>query len=292
MVFEKLRERAAFATGNFGKLFAHIEIPPLPQVAVRLLSLVRQEDVDFSRVAKVIASDAGISARVLRTVNSAFFGVARQVTDIQHAVSLLGQRRIYSLALAYAAIDTLGPPAEGEEAAQFWCDSIQRAVFAQTLASRVSPGEEGEAFTGGLLQDLAQPILLNQWRSHYLPVLEEARHSDRDLASLEEERFSWNHAQGGAWIARNWQFQDLLVCCIGLHNAIPRELEKMSLAGTSVIAVAVSSRLPDAASFCHHQLEIDSKTYRGLCEVTDAAVEELAELLNIPPPEPLAPSQG
>ena len=107
MSLKRLRDQAALATGNFGRLFGRLELPPLPGVATRLLALMRSEDVEFSDLATVIASDAGIATRVLRTVNAAGVGLSRQITDIQQAISVLGLNRIRDLVLAYAALDAL-----------------------------------------------------------------------------------------------------------------------------------------------------------------------------------------
>lgn len=178
-----------------------MEIPPLPQAAVRLIELAGRDEADLDAVANVITSDPGISAKLMRTVNTAGMGLAAKVADVRGAVAMLGLERIRSLALGFAAIDTLPRKGNHFDGEAFWQTSLQQAVFAEALAALIARGSEGEAFTGALLQNMAQPILLTQWTTHYLPVLEQARASDRDLIEVEDEELSWNHAQAGAWLA-------------------------------------------------------------------------------------------
>ena len=84
MFWKDLTEQARLATGDFAKLFGKIDIPPLSHVAGRLQELVRQPDVQLAQIGQLLASDAGISIKILKAVNSARFGLARQVSDVSH----------------------------------------------------------------------------------------------------------------------------------------------------------------------------------------------------------------
>ena len=169
----------------------------------------------------------------------------------------------------------------------FWQASLQRAVFADALAKEIAPGGEGEAFAGALLQDMAHPILSNQWAEHYLPVFEKAAVSERELTEVEEEELSWTHAQAGAWMARNWGFPDVLACCVGLHHSTIEGIRSLGLSDSPVSATAASSRLPYAKPVCCDELGLTDEKYEELCENTDRACENLAELLGVRSPAPL-----
>ena len=114
-----------------------------------------------------------------------------------------------------------------------------------------------------------------------------AHESGQDLVQIEDQRLSWNHAQAGAWMARNWEFPDVLVCCIGLHHTPVGELEAMDLAESPVAAVAISSWLPDAEATCCRQAKLSTETYHELCADTNTACSELASLFDVAPPTPL-----
>ncbi|MCH7868749.1 MAG: HDOD domain-containing protein [Myxococcales bacterium] len=286
-LWRKLTEQSAISTGNFAKLFGGMEISPLPQTAVKLIELVGQEDCDVREAATLISADLGISAKIMRTVNSAGMGLAVKVADVRGAVAMLGLAQIQFLTIAFAAADALPRKGGSFDGAAFWQTSLQRAVFAEALAAKIAPGHEGEAFTGGLLQDMAQPILLTQWQSHYAPVLERARDSDRSLISVEDDELSWNHAQAGAWLARSWGFPDVLVCCIGLHHSSLDELEGVGLDHSPVGAVAVASHLPDfkvVETMCLEHLDLSEEVVENLFQRAEEASEELAALFDVPKP--------
>jgi HD-like signal output (HDOD) protein len=289
MFWKKITERAAFATGDFTKIFANLEIPPLPQLALQIMKIAQGEDFDVQELGRLIASDTGMTAKVLRLVNSSAFGLRHRVTEVEQGIVLLGPKRIQALVMGLATAESLPANAEGFDRLAFWQDSLQRAVFAQSVAAAIARGTEGEAFTGSLLQNMAQPILLSRWSDHYLPITQLARESDKPLIEIEDQQLTWNHAQAGAWMARNWGFLDVLTCCVGLHHASVQQLISLDLLRTPVAAVAASSQLPDASSFCSDALEISADGYRSLCEATDVDCEQIAQLFEVPQPEPLAP---
>ena len=287
MLWNGLSERAAMATGNFVKLFGKADIPPLPSLATRLLHMFRDESVDLYELGQLIANDVGLSAKVLSTVNSSHYGLRNKVTSAQQAITLLGLRRVGSLATAFLVSEQLPSAAHGFNRVAFWQRAVQRSTFAENLARVIAPGAEAEAFTGALLQDMALPILLGKWSSHYLPTVELAERSERPLEEVEDEQLSWNHAEAGAWMARNWALPDVLVCCVGLHHAPLENIREMLLDATPIVAVAVSSRLPHAEQACCDQLGFSAEQYRQLCQQTDVACDELSRLFHVPGPRPL-----
>ena len=287
MHWQGLREQAAIATGNFSKLFGKMEIPPLPKVASRLVQMCDDEEANIGEIAKLVSSDAGISSKILRTVNSAYVGFHRKIPDVREAVWRLGLSQTQSLALGYSAAAVLPKPQGNFDHEAFWQCSLQRAVFAETLASEIARGAEGGAFTGALLQDMALPILLAQWGKYYRPVIDLAASSGRDLAQVEEEQLSWTHPQAGAWMAGSWGLPDVLVCCIGLHHATPQELAALDLADSPVMAVAVSSRIPDTQPICCGTLGLGEEKYLQLCESTDLVCTQLAAVFGVSRPKPL-----
>jgi len=287
MILKKFREQSAFATGNFGRIFGDLEVPPLPQASIKLIQLLRNPDVQISEVAQVITSDTGIAARVLKTVNSAYYGLPRSVTSVQHAVSLLGLHQIHSIVLSLAAMETLPTKVPGFDHNHFWADSLQKAVFASNLTTMLELKDPDEAFTGALLQNLAQPILLMEWSRYYLPIVQKAEESGSPIENIEEKELSWTHAQAGAWTARKWGLPDALICCIGLHHLSIEEINAAGLDNTPVISVAVSSRLPEAETACQTLPGFRDDMYQELCSITDHGCSELASSFNLPEPEPL-----
>ncbi len=263
-----------------------MDLPTLPQVATRLLQMTRESDVSVSDVSKLLAGDTGLSSKLLKTVNSSFFGLRHEITGVQQAVVLLGLQKVQSLAIGFLASSSLPNNAKGFQRLPFWQDSVQRALFAQIVASKIAPGAEGEAFTAALLQNMALPILLSQWGKHYLPIHQQAIETDEPLQEVERENLSWSHPQAAAWMARNWEFPDVLVCSIGLHHSTRKKLQELGLLGTPVEAVACSAQLLKAEAWCL-EAGISKSGFEEVIESTNRGCEEIAVIFGISPPKPL-----
>lgn len=283
---DPLRDGTANEREELGQLFAGLSVPALPQVTTRLLAMLRNEELAPATLAEVISCDPGICTKILRLVNSASLGLTQEIGDVRLAVSLLGVSRIQSLVLGISVVDSLpqgGPMLDQED---FWRASLQRAAFAETLAGRIDHDHAGEAFTGALLQDMAQPVLLTQWEQEYAPVFRAARDSRRELVQIEAEKLSWTHAHAAAWMARHWGLPESLASALELHHAEPGELETLGLAKSWVAAVAASARVPEALPFCS-AIGLSDDAYWDICEVTDRACSALASLFGLRTPKRL-----
>jgi len=196
-----------------------LELPTFPQVTLSALEKARDHDGAASELADVLATDPGLTVRIISTVNSAAFGCRSEVRNIHHAVSLLGRNEIETMLISVAVRQALPRTSvSGFDPRRFWYASAKRASAARGLALRVDPSKASESFTAALLQDMAVPLLAHQLGDRYTAVLEAWHDGDRDLAELEQEEFGWDHATLGAWIGREWKFPTVLADAIGAHH--------------------------------------------------------------------------
>jgi HD-like signal output (HDOD) protein len=293
-VFKKMRRHAAIASANFAAMFRDVEIPPLPAALTRLIAEVNQPEPDIDKVAKLISSTPELAAKVIKTVNSSLYGLRTPVTNVKHAVTLLGLRDIRSIALAYGTMEALPRP-DGDlfDQVGFWTDSLLRATLARSLAKRSTRGQLEEAFTSSLLADVALPVLLTVWSEYYEPVIAEWRQTSRRLSEIEREHFRWDHAQAGAWILQSWEFPEEMVCFIGAHDLSWQEIHKLELESTIVAPMAVAAYAssvlkPDPErSGCVHssaveRLSIDTSVFvQCIAEVKESLGERL-DLFGLP----------
>ena len=192
-----------------------------------ILDSIRDPDNSMDKVAQQTVADPGLVVRVLKTVNSAAYGLRRSVDNMQHACSLMGRSHLESLVLSLAIQEVLPEsPSPGFEAARFWTTAFRRASLARLLAARFNPSRQAECFTAGLLLDMAVPLLARAQAPGYGQVLEHW-HSDPEsnLADLENESFGWTHAQLGAALGCSWQLPEYLVSAIEEHHAHTTRLE-------------------------------------------------------------------
>jgi len=289
-LFSKINRHAAIASGDFGVMFKDVDIPPLPAALKRLITEVNRPEPDIDLLVKLISSAAGVAAKVVKTVNSPLFGLRSPVTNVKHAVVLLGIRHISSIVLAYATMDALPKPKGTLFAHEaFWTDSLIQAIVARSLSRERFSGQIEEVFTASLLADVALPVLLSVWREYYEPVIEEWKHSFRRLSEIEREHFGWDHAQAGAWIVQSWGFPEEMVCYIGAHNLPWEKICEHELNDTIVAPMAVaaisSSTLKPAPERSGYVLEAAtewlSMTSSEFLECVIVAKESLREILKL-----------
>jgi len=114
----------------------------------------------MDKVAEQTVADPGLVVRVLKTVNSAAYGLRRSVDSMQHACSLMGRSHLESLVLSLPIREVLpDSPSPGFEAGRFWTTAFRRASLARLLAARFNPSRQAQCFTAGLLLDMAVPLL-------------------------------------------------------------------------------------------------------------------------------------
>lgn len=205
------------------KALADGDIPALPVVAFRILEKLRDPDATARQVADLIELDLGISTRLLRTANSAAFGLRSPASDPWQALSMLGNRRVEQLVLALAVADALpGDATRGFRPMRFWCGAARRAAVARSLAEVLCPSQAPSSFTAALLQDMAVPLLAHAGPAEYDELLADWQAGDsHSLDSMEQSEFGWDHADVGACIGDRWRFPDDLVGAIGDHHVEP-----------------------------------------------------------------------
>ena len=246
-IISTIRRHAAIAKGNFASMFKEVEIPPLPAAVTRLIGELNQPEPEMDRLVKLISFEAGISAKLIKTVNSSFFGLKRPATNVKHVITLLGFQQVKAIVLAYATMESIPtPPGNLFDHEGFWVDSLLKALFSRSMANRKHMGHPEDVFTATLLADVALPILLTTWREYYEPVVEEWKRDTKRLSEIERGHFGWDHAQASAWIVHSWGLPDEMVCYIGAHNLNWHKLEELELSNTLASPASVAALLPSS----------------------------------------------
>ncbi len=156
----------------------------------------------------------------MRTVNSAAFGFVAKVNNIQHAVNLLGASRLESLILTVAIKDVM-PDLKIRcfDIKQFWGASNRRAALARLLAEHTDPATKAEAFSAGLLQDMAVPFIAGIKKEEYCAVLDRWNAEEGlGLDALERDAFGFDHQSVGALMAEKWEMPEYIIKAISGHH--------------------------------------------------------------------------
>lgn len=192
------------------KLVASIGIPPRPAAVIAVQDEKAKADPNLRVVAEAISRDVGLSAALLKTINSALFGLPRQVQSVTHAVNLLGLTRIVTLVNSLALKTSLN--AFGIE--RFWDQSARTALLCTWLAGKLGHDRD-LAHLFGLFRDAGIPLMLKRFPD-YKDSLRLANQPGAAFTAVEDERHGVSHAQVGAIMARNWNLP------ASIHDAIAR----------------------------------------------------------------------
>src|SRR3972149_9835519 len=161
-------------------------MPTPPSVVLRLLELTRRMDVTVREIADTVALDPGLSAKILRFVNSPMAGVGREVTSLPQAVALMGIQGVKMMALSFSVLSGRnGPRCSGFDRQQFALESLACGVSARVLATLANLGSAQEAFVAGLLRQLGRSAIASAMPTEYARVLASSRKAPRDLPGLE-----------------------------------------------------------------------------------------------------------
>lgn len=195
-------------------------LQPLPRAVMRLVELVESETATVEQMEQVINTDPVLCGKVLQIANSAYYGLARSVSSIRHALILLGAHTIKGIALSVAAMSVLRSSRVISEAEQrLWKHSLACAGYAQEIARACRWGARlsEDAYIAGLLHDIGALFLLTRFPEQYQPLLR--RESETALIEHETGLFGYDHAAIGAMILDHWRLPERLVKVVGNHHA-------------------------------------------------------------------------
>jgi HD-like signal output (HDOD) protein len=240
-----------------------VQLPALPYAVTLFAQRSRDETVPLQDLAKILETDAGLTSKLLKYVNSSFLALQNKVGSVLQALSLLGcqhSRRFVIATGMEAAIRAHNSKLINQNA--FWSTNLQKAIFSREIALLLKTDPE-VAFLGSLLQDYLLPVLTDELFDDYREFVQSRDTTAKTLSEFEQARFGWDHGLVGACLAYGWNLPDELVCCIRYHHSGLQILTDPRLGRSPVAATALSALLPDQFCQDHHGLELLKKLERN-----------------------------
>ena len=202
------------------------DLPSLPRTYEALTQALADPDTSLQKVAKIIEQDVGISAKVLQLVNSAFFGIAHSMTNIQSAVSYLGINTLKNLVLSVEIFRAFKPK---RDLPGFSLEKLQHhAQLTAHIAARLPvPKHLADiAVVAGMLHDVGKLILAWKLSEHFEKMLAEALEAHCPVYKVEEREDGFSHAEIGAYLLGLWGLPYTVVEAVALHhgpNRVPHQ---------------------------------------------------------------------
>jgi len=195
-------------------------MPAFPKSVHKILTLTRDVACAPRDLVQVINKDPVVTVKVLRVVNSAYYGLSRQITSIDQAVVFLGFNSIKNLALSIAAIGMLPEsPMAGFDGQRYLFHSLTCASMARQLAHRLPDADPQDCFIAGLLHDFGKVVVAQFMPVEFRRAMELSLWREVSLHVALHEVVGVDHATIGAMLAHKWRFADDLVQTIAhLHQ--------------------------------------------------------------------------
>lgn len=205
------------------KIYSKIdELPTLPVVLPKLLSLIESDSGNFARATDVISSDPSLTSKILKVSNSAYYGFSQQITTLKSAVALLGFSMVKSLALSMGVFHTLPSSSEGNHFSQkgLWVHSLAVATVMTELDKRFGKKDGGEhVFVTGLLHDIGKIVLAHFFSDLFQQVLDEVHEEqDKEFHEIERRVIGYDHGEIGAMLLQRWKFPEVICNAVALHH--------------------------------------------------------------------------
>jgi HD-like signal output (HDOD) protein len=193
-----------------------IQIPACPGLLINLQQELMREEPDPKKAALIIGRDVAMSATLLKTANSSFYGLKRKAQTVEQAITYIGITQCASIMLGLIARKTLD--VSGPALTQFWDTSDKRAIAMSIVARRLMIATPDVAHTFGLFCDIGIPLLLKRFPDYAETLTLANESADERFTQVEDRRHSTCHATIGALLAKNWGLPADTAAAIRLHH--------------------------------------------------------------------------
>ncbi len=236
----KTRETLGDAEHQLKRLSTIRELPTMPVVLMRLNRMLQDDVASIEKIGHLIETDQALSSKILKLVNSAFFGFPSRVSNISHALMILGFNTVRNAAISVSLIDAMRikKGVEDFDIKEFLRHAIAVAVAGKYLARKARMREPDDAFTAGLLHDIGKLVMIQFLPDLFDIVWKRVREDKITFFDAEKMELPLTHAAIGAHLSHLWQFPAGLVSSIAYHHEPPQPSEY----STSIMTVCLANR--------------------------------------------------
>ncbi|MBN1578905.1 MAG: HDOD domain-containing protein [Chitinispirillaceae bacterium] len=196
-------------------------IPTLPTVIERLTRLLQNPKTSAEEVGKAITTDQALASKVLKLVNSAFYGFPGRISTITHAIVILGFSTVKNVVLTASIFDIFRNKGEGMagfDLEDFWLHSIACGAASAAIAKQIGGLEKEECFIAGLIHDLGKLILCQYLPDEFRSALQHSAENRQLLYESEKKLFGSTHAEIGGYLTERWNLPTNLQNPVKYHH--------------------------------------------------------------------------
>jgi putative nucleotidyltransferase with HDIG domain len=246
--------------------------------------MIKDPKISLDTLGKELSKDQVITGKLLKLVNSAFYGFPGRISTITHALVLLGYDALKGLIITSSIFENLSP-----EAYPLWRHSIAVSLASRKIATKLSLQDREEFAVAGLLHDIGKVILHMEAPQEYRAVVDYARSSRQPLWMTESEMLGFDHATIGLWICEEWTLPAKLAIPIGYHHMVSKAQDHkkrvavVALADTVVRGMGSGAEgdllLEETDRLIEEQLPLTGELLETLVEEIEPEIESIKDLV-------------
>lgn len=260
----------------------------LPEIYFKVKEVIDHPKSTIEDVAAIVSQDPNISARILRIVNSSFFGFATEIESIPRAISIMGLSQLQDLVLAISSTKAFkGINSQLISMKDFWLHSVYCAAIAKLLARKCNIVDSERLFVTGILHDIGHLVMYTKLSSHAEKLLATAKKEQKPLEHLEQSTFGFDYAQVGGELLKLWK----LPACLHqtIHNHTHLQSNDPFALDSAIIHIANIMVLQDeskktgypAPNFAPLSFQLTELTEEDLNPIKIEAKKNMADILRL-----------
>ena len=225
-----------------------LDLPSLPEVVMRAIELVNDPEASAIDIGRVLSEDSALTARLLKIVNSPFYGFPSRIDTVSRAITVIGTLDLLDLILATSVVKMFsGVPNDLVSMDSFWKHSLYGGVVARLLAARSKQPNVEHFFVAGLLHDLGSLVIYRKMPELAREALLRARYNGMVLQQAEQELLGFDHAMVGAELMRMWKLPASLVEAVEFHHNPSQSPNNPLIASVVHVADVIASAIRSGA---------------------------------------------
>jgi len=200
------------------------QLPTIPHVLLEINRMLQDNEVSNRKMQEVIEKDQVVTAKLLKLVNSSFYGFRSRIVDISQALMILGFNTVRNSIATLAAVDIFRSKAQFDpfDIRDLWKHSLAVAVTSRRLAEKARMAPPDDCFVAGLLHDIGKLIMVQHLPDLFLKVLTVQQEEHLSFIAAERQVLPINHAVIGGYLVEKWRFPTRLVDAIVHHHEVTR----------------------------------------------------------------------
>jgi HD-like signal output (HDOD) protein len=217
-----------------------LELPVLPATTQKVLGLMSDPDVSIEKIKRLVSTDPGLTAKILKVANSAFYGSYRNIQNLSQAILRLGLNAVRNIVIATSMKNVYKKFGLAEKL--IWEQMIGSALAASVIARHTRLVDPEDAFIGGLLHDIGKVVVNNEFPEKFAKVIERVYNEQVTFEVAEKDYFDFSQREVGAFVVKKWGFPENLEFLIRYFDdqeALSRDKQLAHL----VAIIALSDRL-------------------------------------------------